>query len=374
MRAMGRRAACILLALMLLVACGPQWEAEVVGPDGVTITMTADALTDLGAEGEAVALDRVLWSAGYSLVESVRVTLGDGAVHTYDWDADTAEAHWEMGGRLAIGGDSLTPVRVEAAALPSLASVQAGIGDLAPTAALALGLRRPSSSQGQALTQVSASHVLLLFLDGFGYVRYQEALAAGDIPHLASLGEPLLALTVYPPGTRVATAALLTGASPEETGVTDANVRDTDVETLFDVATEADLSVVSVEGQSLAFNLRSTEVVLSGDRDGDGSTDDNVLANALGVVEGGMPHLLLVHFHGIDDAGHTYGPGTPDEIETIRYVDQAVGRLLAALPEATMVIVFADHGMHAVQQEGRLGDHGHLIERDMLIPIWIVEP
>ena len=63
-----------------------------------------------------------------------------------------------------------------------------------------------------------------------------------------------------------------------------------------------------------------------------------------------------------------------EEIETLRYVDQAVGRLLATLPEDTMVIAFADHGMHRVQQEGRLGDHGHLIERDMLIPIWIVEP
>jgi len=128
---------------------------------------------------------------------------------------------------------------------------------------------------------------------------------------------------------------------------------------------------VAVEGSSLPFNLRNAEVVLSGDRDGNGSTDDNVLANALAILDDGMPPLMYVHFHGIDDAGHTYGPGAPEETAKIREVDEAVGYLLDALPPDTLVITFADHGMHAVQQEGRLGDHGHLIERDMLIPIWI---
>jgi hypothetical protein len=28
--------------------------------------------------------------------------------------------------------------------------------------------------------------------------------------------------------------------------------------------------------------------------------------------------------------------------------------------------------MHAVQEEGRLGNHEYLIERDMFIPIWVV--
>jgi predicted AlkP superfamily pyrophosphatase or phosphodiesterase len=93
--------------------------------------------------------------------------------------------------------------------------------------------------------------------------------------------------------------------------------------------------------------------------------------NALSVLDEGMPDLFWVHFHGIDDAGHTYGPDAPEERQTIAAVDAAVGELLAALPENTLVIIFADHGMHAVQEEGRLGNHGHLIERDMLIPIWV---
>jgi predicted AlkP superfamily pyrophosphatase or phosphodiesterase len=215
--------------------------------------------------------------------------------------------------------------------------------------------------------------VLLLFLDGLGYQRFVEARAAGLIPNLASLGEPLVALTVYPPCTRTGTAALLSGAPPEVNGVNRRDIRSTSVETLFDVATAAGLEVVAVEGEALAFNLRNTEVQLSGDRDGDGSTDDNVLANALAVIEEGMPNLLFVHFHGIDDAGHTFGPGTPQEEDTIVQVDAAVGRLVDALPAGTLLIVFADHGMHQVVEEGRLGNHAHLIERDMVIPIIVVE-
>jgi predicted AlkP superfamily pyrophosphatase or phosphodiesterase len=132
------------------------------------------------------------------------------------------------------------------------------------------------------------------------------------------------------------------------------------------------LQVVAVEGEALAFNLRGAEAQLSGDRDGDGSTDDNVLANALVALDAGMPDLFFVHFHGIDDAGHTYGPGAPEEEGIIREVDAAVGQLLAALPTDTLIIIFADHGMHQVEEEGRWGNHGNLIERDMFIPIIVV--
>jgi predicted AlkP superfamily pyrophosphatase or phosphodiesterase len=202
-------------------------------------------------------------------------------------------------------------------------------------------------------------------------VRYLEARNAGLIPNMAALPEPLVGLTAYPPSTRVGTAALLTGAPPEVNGVDGRKTRKTELETLFDVASAAGLRVVAVEGEALAFNLRGAKVQLSGDRDGNGSTDDNVLANALAVLEAGMPDLFFVHFHGIDDAGHTYGPGAPEEESTIREVDAAVGQLLDTLPADTLIIIFADHGMHRVEEEGRQGNHGDLIARDMFIPIFM---
>jgi predicted AlkP superfamily pyrophosphatase or phosphodiesterase len=56
----------------------------------------------------------------------------------------------------------------------------------------------------------------------------------------------------------------------------------------------------------------------------------------------------------------------------VEEVDSAVGRIVETLPEGTLIVVFADHGMHKVEEEGRLGNHGHLLERDMFIPIFLV--
>jgi arylsulfatase A-like enzyme len=55
-------------------------------------------------------------------------------------------------------------------------------------------------------------------------------------------------------------------------------------------------------------------------------------------------------------------------------VDAALGQILDALPERTLVLMVADHGMHLVSEESRLGNHGHLIARDMLIPIFVLQP
>jgi len=367
-----------LLALALLfclAGCRPAWEATVFAPDGSAFLVDSKVLASLSGfaeEGHGLPLERVLWTAGHRVIEHLIVSGPEGARHEFDWAAVADDAWWEKDGKLSIGGESLPVSHLEVEPPPLLEQVEADITDIAPTVAGALGLPSPAQATGRALEAPPASHVLLLFLDGLGYVRYVEARDTGLIPNLAALGEPLVGLTVYPPCTNVASAALLTGAPPQVNGVDQRGIRKTEVETLFDVANAAGRQVVAVEGEALAFNLRNAEMQLSGDRDGNGSTDDNVLANALAVLDEGMPDLFFVHFHGIDDAGHTYGPNAPEEEAVIHEVDAAVGQLLAALPADTLIIIFADHGMHVVEEEGRLGNHEHLIERDMFIPVWMV--
>jgi hypothetical protein len=319
-----------------------------------------------------VPLEQVLWDAGHPVIDQLTLVQSDGTRVLLDWPASAgAGAEWLRNGALVLDGLSSRPERIEVLPPAIYGQVQASITDLAPTAAAALGLAAPEQATGRALDVAVAKHVLLLFLDGFGYLRYQQALEQGDIPALGSLDEPLLATTTYPPVTSVSTASLLTGAPPGVHGADRRGIRKTEVETILDVAAAVGRRVVAVEGEALAFQLRSAEWRLSGDRDGNGSTDDNVLRKTLDVLEQGIPDLLLVHFHGIDDAGHTYGPGTPEERAAVREVDAAAGEVLAALPEGTLALIFADHGMHHVQEDGRLGNHGHLIAEDMLIPIFV---
>ena len=322
----------------------------------------------------AVPLDRILARAGCRAVARVVLIGPDAARQEWDWGSVAGRAWWLADGRLRIGEEIWTVGRVEAVEPEMLDRVEAEITDLAPTTAAALGLPAPAQSRGRALPVPPAGHVLIVLLDGLGYLRYQEARAAGLTPCLAALGEPRLGLTVYPSITTVATAALLTGAPPAVNGVDRSGVRSTEVETVLDVVSKAGRRAVAVEGDSLPFNLRGAEVRLSGDGDGNGHTDDNVLENALAVLEKGMPDLFYIHFHGIDDAGHAFGPGSPEQDARIAAVDQAVGALLDALPSDVLLVVLADHGMHPVQGNGRLGNHGTLSALDMFIPVWIVSP
>jgi hypothetical protein len=369
----------LALALLLVLAgCSPAWQATVVAPDGSSFAVDGKVLKSLDAfvaEGDqGLPLEWVLWVAGHQAVERLIAIDPGGARHEFDWAAVAGDAWWLDDGKLSIAGDTFPVARLEVEPPALLQQVKASITGIAPAAAAALGLPAPARASGQAVgAPAAARHVLLLFLDGLGYVRYVEARDSGLVPNLSALGEPLVGLTVYPPSTNVASAALLTGALPDVNGVTGRGIRQTEVETLFDVASAAGLQVVAVEGDALAFNLRNASVQLSGDRDGNGSTDDNVLANALAVLSEGMPDLFYVHFHGIDDTGHTYGPGAPEESATIRTVDAAVGQILDAVPAGTLVLIFADHGMHQVPEEGRLGNHGQLIARDMFIPVFVIE-
>jgi hypothetical protein len=360
-----------LTLLIVLVGCGPSWEATLIQPGGNPFTVNRDTLDSLAefTEDEGVPVERVLFAGEHYVVERLIVTAADGTRREYDWAQAAISAWWLDDGQVTIGGETFPASRVEVEPPALLEQVEASIVDIAPTIAAALGIAAPSQATGRALDAPRADHVLLLFLDGLGYVRYTEALADGLIPYLATLEKPYVSLTTYPPCTVVSTASLLTGAPPSVHGATQRSIHKTETETLFDTATAAGLRVVAVEGYAVSFNLRSAELRLSGDRDGNGSTDDNVLANALAVLEEGMPDLFYVHFHGIDDAGHEYGPGAPEEKAKIREVDAAVEQIVEAAPPGTLVVVFADHGMHAVNEPGRLGNHAHLIERDMFIPI-----
>jgi arylsulfatase A-like enzyme len=59
--------------------------------------------------------------------------------------------------------------------------------------------------------------------------------------------------------------------------------------------------------------------------------------------------VTFVHFPHVDNIGHTYGWGTPQQVVAVEEADAAVGTVLRALREAgtihsTLVILSADHG------------------------------
>ena len=369
----------LLTLLAILTGCGPAWQAAIIQPDGDPFLVDKTVLENLGdfaieIDGQTqIPLERVLHAAGHRAIERLALVDADGARLEFDWAAVAEDTPlWLKDGLIAIDGAEFAILSLQIEPPAMMGQVHTNIADIAPTVAAALGLPAPAQATGQAIMTPPAKHALLLFLDAFGYVRYTEAMNDGLIPYLATLDAPLVALTAYPPSTAVASASLLTGAPPTVNGVNQRGIRKTEVETLFDVASGAGLRIVAVEGDALSFNLRNAELELSGDRDGNGGTDDNVLANALEVLQEGMPDIFFVHFHGIDDQGHNHGPNAAAERTKIGEVYAAIEQIIQATPPDTLIVIFADHGMHAVDEQGRQGNHGHLIERDMFIPIFII--
>jgi len=109
---------------------------------------------------------------------------------------------------------------------------------------------------------------------------------------------------------------------------------------------------------------------MSGDRDGNGYYDDNVMKNSLDVIQSEMPDLMYIHFQEIDDMGHEFGPDSDEYESAIIRVDSFLSEIYNALPEKTLLVIFADHGMHTTADGG---NHGTLIASDLIIPIIFLE-
>jgi hypothetical protein len=239
----------LLLLAALLAGCASFAETSVHGPDGESLTIDREYFEahadEMEGSGDDVRLplERALADSGYVILERVMFELEGGGERAFLWEQVADEAWILADGRIAIDGDLYDVMSIRATEHPDLARVEASIIDLAATAAQALGIRPPVENQGQALDAPNVNHVLLLFLDGFGYLRYEQAKREGLIPNLAGLEDALVGVTNYPPITTVSTASLLTGALPTVNGVDRRGIRITEVETLFDVASQAGLQV-----------------------------------------------------------------------------------------------------------------------------------
>jgi predicted AlkP superfamily pyrophosphatase or phosphodiesterase len=77
--------------------------------------------------------------------------------------------------------------------------------------------------------------------------------------------------------------------------------------------------------------------------------------------------LSFVYLGAVDEVGHVHGWMSPAYLQAVAAVDQAIGKVIEALPADTYVIVTADHGGHERA-------HGYDMPEDMTIPLILVGP
>ncbi len=363
-----------LLLLVVITGCQPNWTIT-LNTNSESRPFNREEFNNLikrfpdNEYCEGLLLEQVFYEEGIEIINSINVTTETGDQINFPWEASAESLCLNSKGELINDDQTYMTNEIKVSDL-QLPSGYVRIVDIPATVLNAFGLAH-DDIPGNVLADGIYEHVVLLFLDGFGFEKFRYAVENGIIGTLTNSGEIYQGITVYPPRTVTGSAAVLTGLFPKENGVDRGTIRKTDALTLFDRTEKAGIPSAAIEGDALAFNLRNTDVELSGDRDLNGGTDDNVFANAMDTIGNNMPNLLWIHFHGIDDFGHTYGSDDPKVDSKITEINDYLEQIYSALPEDTLIIYFADHGMHNVNEEGRLGNHGHLIYEDMVIPVII---
>ena len=207
--------------------------------------------------------------------------------------------------------------------------------------------------------------VVIVSIDGLRPDAVQQVNPPNMIALAARGAYTWQAQTITPSNTLPSHVSVLTGYLPARHGImwddylpANGQIK---VPTLFIAARKAGRRTALVSGKEKFNTLRDTaemDVFVGGTR-----TDADVADQAVAQLYAGVD-LLFVHFPDVDLSGHATSWMSAAYKDKVAKADEALGRIMAALPENTTLIVTADHGGHG-------SVHGTTDRLDMTIP-WII--
>lgn len=226
-----------------------------------------------------------------------------------------------------------------------------------------------------------AGHVIIVGVDGLS----PDGVMKADTPTLHDMMKKgswsLHARGVLPTTSGANWASIIDGVGPEQHGVTsnDWKVGEFNFPTsvigsggffpsIFQVLSEQhpEWEVGSIYEWDGFGNLYDHRFV---DYDAHGKDPDDTAALAAAYIKAKRPNFLFVHLDLVDDAGHTYGHGSPRYYEAVAKADALIASIRQAAADAgiagdTVMIVTSDHG-------GVGKGHGGETLAELEIP-WIV--
>jgi alkaline phosphatase D len=223
--------------------------------------------------------------------------------------------------------------------------------------------------------QQSKPYVVLVSLDGFRY-DYPQKYGAPHLDAIAQRGAsaPDGMYPSYPSVTFPNHYAIITGLYPEHTGIVANKFYDparherysyTDAKSVSDGTWYSGVPLWSLaEQQSMrtaCFFWPASEAEIAAQRPSfyllyeskvPSETKINQVVAWLNLPPAQRPHFITVYFPEVDGAGHAFGPDSPLTAAAVKDLDNAVGRLDAALSKLPLrinIIIIADHGMETTQ-------------------------
>jgi predicted AlkP superfamily pyrophosphatase or phosphodiesterase len=224
---------------------------------------------------------------------------------------------------------------------------------------------------GPASAERKAEHVFIISYDG-GKPAVMKECKMPELVKLAKKGAVTWdAQTIYPSITLTSHTSMLTGYGPNKHKVLwndwEPQRGMISSPTIFKLAKDNKLTTAMFVNKPKFIHLYQAKSLNNFSLPSYRSIDS---ANAAAdYIKARKPNLCFIHFADSDSAGHTYGWGSPQQIEAFEEQDKALKIIVDAIKDAgieddSVVIVSADHGGHAKT-------HGSNSPEDMTIP-WIV--
>lgn len=243
------------------------------------------------------------------------------------------------------------------------------LGAVLPAAAAALGVDVPGGPEAmQQLGVPRADRVCVVLVDGMG--RRMLAERAGHAPFLRGLIDSSQVLTVgYPSTTATSLGLFGTGRAAGRTGLAGYTVRNPATGTLanliswagagpaelwqrepsiFSLVEKAGVRVRSV-GPARFAGSGLTRAALHGSEYVPAESMTARADAAARLLR--EPGLVYLYWGGVDKVGHANGWQSAAWADALTEVDDGLARLARSMPEGTLLLVTADHGMVDVDHE-----------------------
>jgi alkaline phosphatase D len=269
-----------------------------------------------------------------------------------------------------------------AAKLVSITSARVHLRAIAAVALLALAACAPRGTpNAQAPSPNERPYVVLISFDGFRH-DYLDRVRAPNFERIAKGGVRARALIPgFPSKTFPNHYSLVTGLYPGHHGIVNNRFYDparnawygmSDTLTVRDGSWYGGEPIwVTAERQGVraaSYYWPGSEAAIRGVRPSyyktyDGKVPDSTRVDGaiqwLRLPAEQRPHLVLLYFSDVDDAGHAHGPASVQVDSAVATVDRALGRLLDSLNVLPIrgrvnVVLVSDHGMAPLDPQGAI--------------------
>ncbi|NHJ05529.1 MAG: hypothetical protein EAX90_11945 [Candidatus Heimdallarchaeota archaeon] len=128
----------------------------------------------------------------------------------------------------------------------------------------------------------------------------------------------------------------------------------------FDVASKNNLVTEIIEGNVGFLDINADYESWLTDLYGENSIDDEIHNKTIESLNTNRSDLIFVHFHGIDDIGHEFGPYSNEWLSKVNQTFDYVNEIMNFIDNEILVVITTDHGMHTdySSKDYRLGTHG----------------